>query len=136
MRKPGDFLESGMTESVNEKADVMKVPVPNLALGMYVAAIDHQGRVNITNPGQIKDRQAIDKLVRNGIEYVWVDVERSAPECGFKESNKRGDSLVKLGMIAHKRNDNAAAKRYYQQVVSEYANSAAARIAKQQMVGL
>ncbi|QYJ95273.1 tol-pal system protein YbgF [Shewanella spartinae] len=54
----------------------------------------------------------------------------------FKESNKRGDSLVKLGMIAQKRNDNAAAKRYYQQVVSEYANSAAARIAKQQMVGL
>lgn len=54
----------------------------------------------------------------------------------FKESNKRGDSLVKLGMIAQKRNDNATAKRYYQQVVSEYANSAAARIAKQQMVGL
>ncbi|MCL1043378.1 MULTISPECIES: HD-GYP domain-containing protein [Shewanella] len=73
-----------MTESVNDKADVMKVPVPNLALGMYVTAIDHQGRVNITNPGQIKDRQAIDKLVRNGIEYVWVDVERSSPECGLK----------------------------------------------------
>lgn len=51
MRKPGDFLESGMTESVNEKADVMKVPVPNLALGMYVAAIDHQGRV--------KDRKSV-----------------------------------------------------------------------------
>ena len=77
-----------MAESVNEKADVMKVPVRNLALGMYVAAIDHQGRVNITNPGQIKDRQAIEKLVRNGIQYVWVDLEKSAPGCGLKPRRK------------------------------------------------
>ncbi|QYJ93664.1 HD-GYP domain-containing protein [Shewanella spartinae] len=84
-----------MTEIVNEKADVMKVPVPNLALGMYVAAIDHQGRVNITNPGQIKDRQAIDKLVRNGIQYVWVDVERSAPECGLRPKQEP-EKIIRL----------------------------------------
>ncbi len=84
-----------MTESVNEKADVMKVPVPNLALGMYVAAIDHQGRVNITNPGQIKDRQAIDKLVRNGIQYVWVDVERSAPDCGLRPKQEP-EKIIRL----------------------------------------
>lgn len=54
----------------------------------------------------------------------------------FKDSNKRADSLVKLGMIAQKSSDVVAAKRFYQQVLKEYENSAAARIAKQQLAGL
>jgi tol-pal system protein YbgF len=54
----------------------------------------------------------------------------------FKESNKRGDSLVKLGMIAEKTGNAGSAKTYYQRVLKEYANSAAARIAKQQLNAL
>ncbi|QYJ84889.1 tol-pal system protein YbgF [Shewanella mesophila] len=54
----------------------------------------------------------------------------------FKDSNKRADSLVKLGMIAQKSSDLVGAKRFYQQVLKEYENSAAARIAKQQLAGL
>ncbi|WP_299797229.1 tol-pal system protein YbgF [uncultured Shewanella sp.] len=54
----------------------------------------------------------------------------------FTESNKRGDSLVKLGMIAEKTGNASAAKGYYQKVLKEYANSAAARIAKQQLAAL
>lgn len=54
----------------------------------------------------------------------------------FSDSNKRGDSLVKLGMIAEKNGDKAAALQYYQQVVNDYANSAAARIAQQQLAAL
>lgn len=54
----------------------------------------------------------------------------------FSDSNKRGDSLVKLGMIAEKNGDKAAAVQYYQQVVNDYANSAAARIAQQQLAAL
>ena len=54
----------------------------------------------------------------------------------FKESNKRGDSLVKLGMIAEKTGNPSSAKTYYQRVLKEYANSAAARIAQQQLNAL
>ncbi|MEC4728333.1 tol-pal system protein YbgF [Shewanella sp. D64] len=54
----------------------------------------------------------------------------------FKESNKRSDSLVKLGMIAEKTGNPGSAKIYYQRVLKEYANSAAARIAQQQLNAL
>ncbi len=54
----------------------------------------------------------------------------------FKDSNKRGDSLVKLGMIAEKTGKVSSAKVYYQQVIKEYANSAAARLAQQQLSAL
>lgn len=54
----------------------------------------------------------------------------------FTESNKRGDSLVKLGMIAEKTGNASSAKVYYQKVLKDYANSAAARIAKQQLAAL
>lgn len=54
----------------------------------------------------------------------------------FSDSNKRGDSLVKLGMIAEKTGDKAGATQYYQQVVKDYANSAAARIAQQQLAAI
>ncbi len=54
----------------------------------------------------------------------------------FVESNKRGDSLVKLGMIAQKTGDTTSAKVFYQKVVKDYANSAAARIAQQQLAAL
>jgi tol-pal system protein YbgF len=54
----------------------------------------------------------------------------------FKESNKRGDSLVKLGMIAEKTGNPGSAKTYYHRVLKEYADSAAARIAKQQLNAL
>ena len=54
----------------------------------------------------------------------------------FKESNKRGDSLVKLGMIAEKTGNPSFAKTYYQRVLKEYGNSAAARIAQNQLNAL
>jgi len=54
----------------------------------------------------------------------------------FTDSTKRGDSMVKLGLIAEKAGDKAAAKTWYQKVLKEYANSAAARIAQQQLSAL
>merc|ERR1712098_719197 len=46
----------------------------------------------------------------------------------FKASNKRGDALLKLGMIAQKQNNVEQAKQYYQQVLTEYPESASARL--------
>ncbi|WP_417762527.1 tol-pal system protein YbgF [Shewanella sp.] len=54
----------------------------------------------------------------------------------YKESGKRADSLVKLGMIAEKSNDKNAASGFYNRVLKEYANSAAARIAQQQLAAI
>lgn len=54
----------------------------------------------------------------------------------YKESGKRADSLVKLGMIAEKSNDKNAARGFYNRVIKEYASSAAARIAQQQLAAI
>ncbi len=47
----------------------------------------------------------------------------------YKDSNKRADALVKLGDIAERNNNAEQAKKFYQQVVDEYPNSASAKIA-------
>jgi len=48
----------------------------------------------------------------------------------YKDSNKRADALVKLGEIAERNNNSAQAKKYFQQVVDEYPNSASAKLAQ------
>ncbi|MCG9697041.1 tol-pal system protein YbgF [Shewanella sp. Isolate11] len=78
----------------------------------------------------------LGQLLFNKGEFEESNQAFSSVVNQYKDSNKRADSLVKLGMIAQKRNDAATAKRFYQQAINEYGNSAAARLAKQQMVGL
>ncbi|PTO54376.1 tol-pal system protein YbgF [Vibrio splendidus] len=57
-------------------------------------------------------------------------VKSFAVVVSYKDSNKRADALVKLGDIAARNNNAAQAKKYYQQVVTEYPNSASAKVAK------
>ncbi|WP_342607231.1 tol-pal system protein YbgF [Vibrio tritonius] len=60
-----------------------------------------------------------------------VDAAKSfAAVISFPKSNKRADSLVKLGDIATRNNNAAQAKKYYQQVVDEYPNSSSAEVAR------
>lgn len=70
-----------------ESVDLIKLPVSQLTLGMFVSAIDKsdKGQLAITNAGQIKHKDAIVRLAKNGIKFVWVDTERSAEHCGFKK---------------------------------------------------
>ncbi|MCL1142801.1 HD-GYP domain-containing protein [Shewanella gaetbuli] len=83
---------SDSTESTN----IVKVPVSKLNLGMYVTAIDkNNNSVSITNPGQIKSRDAITKLINNNIKLVWVDVERSSDSCGLKKTSLTAKPLAK-----------------------------------------
>ncbi|MCW8333959.1 tol-pal system protein YbgF [Vibrio paucivorans] len=51
----------------------------------------------------------------------------------YKDSNKRADSLVKLGDIAERNNNAEASKKYYQQAIDEYPGSASANVAKQRL---
>lgn len=50
-----------------------------------------------------------------------------------KGSNKRADALVKLGDIAKRNNNAEQARKFYQQAVDEYPDSASAKIAKENL---
>ncbi|QQX78639.1 tol-pal system protein YbgF [Shewanella sp. KX20019] len=78
----------------------------------------------------------LGQLLYNKSEFVAAAKAFTTVVDKFKDSGKRGESLVKLGMISEKTGDKARAKAYYQKVVKEYANSAAARIAQQQLSAL
>ncbi|AQS35397.1 metal dependent phosphohydrolase [Shewanella psychrophila] len=74
-----------MVGSTDSKA-LVKFPVSKLDIGMFVSAIDQQGQVAVANAGQIRNQNSIIKLQKNGIEYVWIDIERSADSCGLKRA--------------------------------------------------
>lgn len=74
-----------MAELADSKA-LVKISVSKLSIGMFVKAIDQQGLVAIANAGQIRNKDAIVKLKKNGIKHVWVDVERSSDSCGLKRA--------------------------------------------------
>ena len=75
-----------MSESA-ESVELIKLPVSQLTLGMFVSAIDKndKGQLAIANAGQIKHKDAILKLAKSGIKFVWVDAKRSAEHCGLKK---------------------------------------------------
>lgn len=75
-----------MSESA-ETVELIKLPVSQLTLGMFVSAIDKndKGQLAIANAGQIKHKDAILKLAKSGIKFVWVDADRSAEHCGLKK---------------------------------------------------
>ncbi|ABZ76259.1 Tol-Pal system YbgF [Shewanella halifaxensis HAW-EB4] len=78
----------------------------------------------------------LGQLLYNKSEFVGASKAFTTVVEKYKDSGKRGESLVKLGMIAEKTGDKAKAKAYYLKVTQEYANSAAARIALQQLSSL
>ena len=48
----------------------------------------------------------------------------------FSDSAKRPDALLKLGVIAEKTGDVAKAKQLFQQVINDYPNSSARKLAE------
>ncbi|GLP97964.1 tol-pal system protein YbgF [Paraferrimonas sedimenticola] len=75
----------------------------------------------------------LGQLLFNKSDLAGAEAAFTRVNKDFPKSSKRADSLVKLGMIAARQNQNSVAKGFYQQVLSEYANSAAARLAQQQL---
>ena len=53
-----------------------------------------------------------------------------------KDSGKRSDAILKLGMVAQKQNQNGKAISYYRQLISEYETSTAAQLAKSRLDSL
>ena len=60
-------------------------------------------------------------------------VKSFAAVIAYKESNKRADALVKLGDIAERNSNAEQAKKYYQQVVTQYPDSASAKVAQEKL---
>lgn len=58
-------------------SDLIKVPVANLEVGMFVAAIETNGRLAVAHAGKLSKRSSISTLKAKGIQYVWVDAGRS-----------------------------------------------------------
>ncbi|MBR9728646.1 HD-GYP domain-containing protein [Shewanella intestini] len=112
-----------------ESANVIKIPVSKLSVGMFVTAFDqNNSQMAISNAGQIKNRQAITTLVKNGIKTVWVDVERSSEASGLKKKEPRTTSNPLRGKPAlnprdikqkHAKKILAEAKCLIQKVMSE-----------------
>jgi HD-GYP domain-containing protein (c-di-GMP phosphodiesterase class II) len=101
-----------------ESNDVIKIPVDQLTLGMFVTGIDNaKGRLSITNPGQIKTQDAINKLFKNGIKSVWVDVERSADGCGLKSGSADTLGSVKGNPLARKAKPSRDSKQAQVKVI-------------------
>lgn len=111
-----------------ESVDLIKLPVSQLTLGMFVSAIDKsdKGPLAIANAGQIKHKDAILKLARSGIKFVWVDMGRSADHCifGKKTSNDASAGNKKNLMTREKQQEQAQiilteAKDLIRKVLSE-----------------
>ncbi|MBB1268439.1 HD-GYP domain-containing protein [Shewanella sp. SR44-3] len=106
-----------------ESNDVIKIPMSRLALGMFVTAIDNaNGTLSITNPGQIKTQESINKLLKNGIKSVWVDVERSADSCGLKKTSAEVE-LQKGNPLARKAKPSRDSKQAQVKVILNEAKS-------------
>ena len=65
--------------------DLIKLPVTRLALGMYVTAVDQNGKLTVVNAGLLKHKDAITHLQGSGIKFVWVDTEKSLRGSGLKK---------------------------------------------------
>ncbi|OLQ88330.1 HD family phosphohydrolase [Vibrio panuliri] len=62
----------------------IKIPIDTLTLGMFVTAIEHSKRVNLSHAGRVSSEKAILQLKQNGVKYAWVDQSLSVQGCVFK----------------------------------------------------
>ncbi|VEF28094.1 Cyclic di-GMP phosphodiesterase response regulator RpfG [Shewanella baltica] len=100
-----------MSESA-ESVELIKLPVSQLTLGMFVSAIDKndKGQLAIANAGQIKHKDAILKLAKSGIKFVWVDTERSAEHCGLKKKTTNDSQADNRKALVSRDKQQAQAK--------------------------
>jgi len=66
-----------MTETLR-KADLIKLPVSSLEIGMFVAAIENSEQVMVTNAGRVSTMDLVVKLKNKGVSFVWIDPARSS----------------------------------------------------------
>ncbi|MFT6268901.1 MAG: tol-pal system protein YbgF [Alphaproteobacteria bacterium] len=75
----------------------------------------------------------LGQLLYNQQKYSEAKEQFSQVATKFSDSPKRGDSLLKLGLIEKSSGNVSAANNLFQQVVNEYPSSTQARLASQQL---
>ncbi len=78
----------------------------------------------------------LGQLLFNKTEYVKAKNEFNLVVEQYIASNKRSDAMLKLAMVEQKLNNSAAAKIWYEKVLSEYPESSAAQLAKPRLENL
>ncbi|MEW6995694.1 tol-pal system protein YbgF [Colwelliaceae bacterium MEBiC 14330] len=78
----------------------------------------------------------LGQLLFNQGELVQASEEFLIVVNQHKDSTKRPDALLKLAMVAQKQNDITKAKATYQQLLTEYPQSNAAKLAKPRLASL
>lgn len=75
----------------------------------------------------------LGQLLFNQQSWQEAQIEFATVSSKFQDSSKRPDALLKLGIIAQQMGDKAMAKQYWQQVINEYPNSSASKLAANRM---
>jgi tol-pal system protein YbgF len=78
----------------------------------------------------------LGQLLFNKTEYVKAKNEFNLVVEQYINSNKRSDAMLKLAMVEQKLNNSAAAKIWYEKVLSQYPESSAAQLAKPRLENL
>ena len=78
----------------------------------------------------------LGQLLFNKTEYAKAKNEFNLVVEQYTASNKRSDAMLKLAMVEQKLNNSAAAKIWYEKVLSEYPESSAAQLAKPRLENL
>ncbi len=78
----------------------------------------------------------LGQLLFNKTEYSKAKNEFNLVVEQYIDSNKRSDAMLKLAMVEQKLNNSAAAKIWYEKVLSQYPESSAAQLAKSRLENL
>lgn len=81
-------------------------------------------------------RYWLGQLLFNKGNYVEAKTEFSVVVSQFASSPKRSDAMLKLAMVEQKQNNKAQAIKVYRDLLNEYPNSSAAKLAKSRLATL
>jgi len=105
----------------------------------YEAAIPafEQFIVNYPNSSYVPNAHYwLGQLLFAESKYDQAKVHFTTVVNNYRDSNKRGDCILKLGIIAQQQNDTATARTLFQQVLKEYPSSTEAGLAKKRLDSL
>ena len=78
----------------------------------------------------------LGQLLFNKNELVEAKKEFEVVVSQFQDSSKRSDAMLKLATVEQKQNNKARAVNLYQQLIKEYPNSSAAKLAQPRLSSL
>jgi HD-GYP domain-containing protein (c-di-GMP phosphodiesterase class II) len=61
----------------NQPNTLIKVAINDVAVGMFVTAIQNNKKLDLENPGRLQNPKALERMIASGVKFVWVDKNRS-----------------------------------------------------------